>query len=333
MSIRKTVAGMLAGGLALGVTGPVGANISNKNRGYGAGKYALELDGIKCGWVSDVEGGNAVGDVVAEKVGGDHLQRKHIGSVKYEEISFKVGSGMCRELYNWIETGFNQTTNQAGKGRMNGAIVFADYDAKELRRLEFTKAIVTGVGMPALDAASKDAATMTLKFKPELTRKKVGTGARVNLPMGAAKKWLPSNFRLRVDGLDTSRVSQIEPLTIKQKVTENAVGEMRDYEQEATAVEVPNLVITLAESHAEPFYGWHESFVIKGQNDQSKEKSGSLEYLAPDLKTVLFTLTFKNLGVFKVAPDKMEAGGEGVRRVKAEMYCEDIRFTYGTGRP
>ena len=43
-----------------------------------------------------------------------------------------------------------------------------------------------------------------------------------------------------------------------------------------------------------------------------------LELLAPDLKEVLFTLTFKNLGIFKVAPEKAEAGSESIRRVKAE---------------
>jgi len=46
-------------------------------------------------------------------------------------------------------------------------------------------------------------------------------------------------------------VNKIEALVVKQKVVENAVGEQRDYEQEAASVEIPNLVITLAESHAD----------------------------------------------------------------------------------
>jgi hypothetical protein len=308
--------------------------ISVNKRAFGQGKYALDLDNVKCGWVSDVDGGHAVADVVTEKLGGDWLAKKHIGNVKYEEISFKCGTGMSKALYEWIDTGFNQTHNQEGKGRQNGAIIFADYDYTELSRLNFFFSILTELGMPALDAASKDAAKMTLKFKPEMTRKSLAQGGKVTgsfkIDAKKQKQWLPSNFRLKIDGLDEpcSRVNKIEALTIKQKVTENAVGEMRDYEQEATSVEIPNLVITLAESHAKPLYDWHEDFVIKGNCTEDNEKGGTLEYLASDLKTVLFTLTFKNLGVFKVAPDKMEAGAEGVRRIKAEMYCEDVRFSY-----
>jgi phage tail-like protein len=309
--------------------------LSVNKRAYGMGKYGLELDNVKAGWISEVSGGDPVADVVVEKIGGDPLQKKHIGNLKYEEISFKCGTGMSKALYEWIETGFNQTHNQEGKGRQNGAIIHADYDYQELSRLTFQQAIISEIGMPALDAASKDAAKMTLKFKPEISRRSFAQGSKIAggaFPIDAKKQkqWLPANFRLRIDGLDESctRVNKIEALTIKQKITENAVGEQRDYEQEATSVETPNLVITFAESHSKPFYDWLEDFVIKGNCTEDKEKGGSLEYLAADLKTVLFTLHFFNLGLFKCAPDKMEAGAEGVRRVKAEMYCERIKFEY-----
>ena len=33
----------------------------------------------------------------------------------------------------------------------------------------------------------------------------------------------------------------------------------------------------------------------------------------------------------KVTPEKVEAGSENVRRVKAEMYCEQITFKEGSG--
>lgn len=309
--------------------------ISVNKRAYGMGKYGLELDNVKAGWVSEVDGGHAVADVVTEKLGSDFLQKKHIGNLKYEEISFKCGTGMSKALYQWIETGFDQTHNQEGKGRQNGALVFSDYDYTELSRLTFMHSIISEFGMPALDAASKDAAKMTLKFKPEITRKTFAQGGKIvggtfAIDAKKQKQWLPANFRLKIDGLDEacSRVNKIEAITIKQKITENAVGEQRDYEQEATSVETPNLVITLAESHGKMLYDWHEDFVIKGNCSEDKEKGATLEYLAADLKTVLFTLHFFNLGVFKVAPDKMEAGAEGIRRIKAEMYCERVKFEY-----
>jgi hypothetical protein len=167
-------------------------------------------------------------------------------------------------------------------GRKNGAIVHFDYDYNELSRLTFHEALVTEFAMPALDASSKDPAMMTVKFKPEWTRKTFGGGGKKtssNLKPDVQKKWLPANFRLRFTNdasFDSAlqKVNKIEALTIKQKVVENAIGEQRDYQQEPAAIEFPNLVITLAESHADKFYKWHENFVINGRNGHDQEKTG-----------------------------------------------------------
>jgi phage tail-like protein len=304
--------------------------ISKNNRGYGVGKYGIELKSVLAGWVKEIDGGHATAEVVSEKIGADHLAHKHLGPLKYEEISMKCGAAMSNGLYAWIQTGFNQTSN--AQGREDGAIVYADYDNNETSRLNWTQGIITEFGMPALDASSKDAALMTIKFQPETTRKLIGGGGKISFPSDAAKakKWLPSNFKIRIDGCETGCrwVNKVEALSIKQKVTDNAVGELRDSEKVPTSVEVPNLVLTLSESHSDEFYKWHEDFVIKGNNQDDKERGGQLDYISSNLTEVLFTLQFLHLGVFKVGPDKVEAGGEPVRRVKVEMYCEDIKFDY-----
>lgn len=305
--------------------------ITSDKRGYVAGKYAVELDGINAGWIWSSEGGHAVADVVNEKLGPDSIVKKHIAGVKYEDLSVTCGTGMSKGFYEWIKASFDHNYT-----RKNGAIIAADYNYKEHSRLTFFNALITEVGMPALDAASKDAAKMTLKFAPEYTRTTTTTGGpsvaggKYGINAGIQKKWLPANFRLKIDGLDEActRVNKIEALVVKQKVIEHAVGELRDYEKEPAHLEIPNLVITFPESHSKQFYDWHESFVIKGQNGDDKEKGGTLEYLTPALDQVLFTLTFDHLGIFKLTPEKVESGSENIRRLKAEMYCENIKFQY-----
>jgi len=300
-------------------------------RGQTAGKYAIELDGITAGWVQNVEGGHATSDVVTEKLGSDHLARKHIAGVKYEDITVNCGTGMSKAFYQWIKDSFDHKHS-----RKNGAVIAANYDFKEVTRLTFTNALVTEIGYPALDAASKDAAKMTIKIAPEYTRwtQQAGGGQSISGKYAndakVQKKWLPANFRLKIDGLEIpcSKVNKIEAIVVKQKVTENPVGELRDYQKEPAHVEIPNLVITFPDSHSKEFYDWHEDFVIKGNNGQDKEKGGTLEYLTPNLQEVLFTLTFSNLGIFKCTPEKVEAHSENIRRTKAEMYCEDIKFEY-----
>ena len=312
----------LAPAVASAAAGSAGLPVAADKRGYSAGKFAVELDGISAGFVASTEGGGAYSDVVNEKVGADHIVRKHIAGVKYEDISVTVGAGMSKGFYDWIKSTFAMSPE-----RKNGAIVVADFSYKELTRVTFINALITEIGMPALDAGSKDPAKMTIKFAPEATRRSDKGGGSVPSGAGAKQKmWTPANFRLTIPGLDCTKVNKIEALTIKQAIIGNAVGELRSQQKEPAAIDFPNLVVTLPDGFAKDWYDWHEDFVIKGNN--TKEKSGFLEYLTPDLKTVIFKLDFDGIGIFKLSPEKVEAGAESIRRVKAEMYVETIKFGY-----
>src|SRR5262245_41181143 len=46
-------------------------------------------------------------------------------------------------------------------------------------------------------------------------------------------------------GNNVCKVNKIDSLTLKQKIVENAVGELRDYEKEPAHVEIPNITIVL----------------------------------------------------------------------------------------
>jgi tail tube protein gp19 len=291
------------------------------------GVTLLQLDGEQPRAVMGADGGDAVGTVVSEPPATTPYVKKHVAGVKYEDITVTCGTGMSKAFYEWIAASF--TGNHQ---RRNGSVVAADFNYKEKSARDFSQALITEVGMPALDAASKDAAKMTIKFSPELTRNRKGSGAVVRPPSSKVqKKWLPANFRLTIAGLEAAcaKVNKVEALTIKQTVVQDPVGDQRDYQKEPGKIDFPNLRVTLPEAWAEPFFAWHEDFVIKGNSADQQEKSGTLEYLTPDLATALFTLSFKGLGIFKCAPEKAEAGSENIRRVKAEMYCEQITFKYG----
>lgn len=303
------------------------ASAAVQSRSPAAGHFLLELDQVAVGFLRSADGGTATADVIEEAVGPDFIIHKHLGAVRYEDITITCGTGMSQAFYQWI-----QDTLDRKFSRRNGAIVAADFNFKEISRLNFTEALLTEIGFPACDAASKDAAFMTVKWSPEFTQQVKPSGATVKgISTKAQKLWLPSNFRLTINGLETAtqRVNKIEALVVKQKFTEEQIGDVRDFQKEPSHLEFPNLVITFPESHAQAFYDWHEDFVINGNNGPAQEKGGMLEYLAPDLKTVLFTLEFFNLGIFKLAPEKIEAGGENIRRLKAEMYCEEMNFSFG----
>jgi hypothetical protein len=220
--------------------------------------------------------------------------------------------------------------------RKNGAVVTCDYGGREIERLEFTNSLLGEVALPALDVASKDPVRMTVKCLPEYTRKRPGSNNVVGTG-GAApvqKKWSPANFRLSIDGLDGTKVSKIEGMSIGLKVSQPGVGGSRDYERAPAQLEIPDLVVTLAETGAATWEQWYEDFVIQGNNGAGNEKSGTLQYLDSSLHTVLFSVSFQGLGIFKFSPETAEAKSENVRRLTPEMYCEQMAFVpgeYGAG--
>jgi len=314
--------------------------IAKNNRPYGGGQFFIDIPTHKVtgGWIKDVDGGHVTGEVITEKLGADRLFKKAISNIKYEDVSFKMGAGMSSGAYEWIQHSFDAKCNETGKGRADGAIVCGDYDYNEVSRIDFVHALVTEYGMPALDASSKDAASITVKFTPEKTTYKTGGGNKFvnSRPVKPTQKlWTCANFDLTIDGIPEDvlgNVTKVDALTIKQKVVQHYTGKHRDYQVEPTSVETPNLVLTIAESFAKPFMDWHEDFVIKGNCGDKNEKTGSLVYLSQSTtREELFTLNFSQLGIFKVTPEKVEVGDK-IRYVKVEMYCEQIKFNFGKGK-
>jgi len=102
-------------------------------------------------------------------------------------------------------------------------------------------------------------------------------------------------------------------------VTQNAAG----------ALEFPNLRIELAASSAETWRAWFSTFVIAGNSTTANEKSGSLSFLTPNLASVLATISFQNLGIFRLEAAPAAASGE-VSRLVADLYCERMDLAIGS---
>jgi hypothetical protein len=292
-------------------------------RSYIGGRYGLELDGAFAGLLTGFSGGNATGDVIKEKSNQDFVQRKHLGSVRVEPVTIETQLPMPRSFYDWIKSSIEPRPRFL---RKNGAIVEFDMSNREVGRRNFFNALITEVEFPSCDGSSKDQARLAVTFSPETVRLGPSKGAPLPLQSRQMAHLLRSNFRLRIQGLEqaTVRTSKIESIEVKVATAETGAGKAGVYSAQPGAIEVPNLVITVADSSAAPFYAWHEDFVLKGNNGQDRERPGVLEYLSADLKTVLLALNFFNLGIYKVAPDTPSGPQDTLRRSKVEMYCEAV---------
>src|SRR5204863_2949834 len=114
------------------------------------------------------------------------------------------------------------------------------------------------VTIPACDGSVKDPAFLGLKLVPEETKDLPAQGsvAEFNTRDLRARSWSPSHFRLKINGVDCTRVSKIESFTIKVKVVEFQPGQERIPVLVPTGVEFPNLKITVLASQAETWKSW-----------------------------------------------------------------------------
>ncbi len=321
-------AGMAAGGaMLLGLPRFLGGWTDNAEAGMVASpstsNLMLELNGQPAGFVRTVQGGNAFADVIAEPVGPDLIQRKRPGPVKFEDLVIDVPVDRdAKSLNSWITETLTKDPIQH-----NGAIVFADFNFAEVKRLEFFNAVLTEVTLPAADAVDgKKAALLTLRITPQTTRLAGGAGKKLPALGSKSKGVLASNFRFNVQGLEQAckRITKVDQITAKRSAAGASVGQEKFRQPSAAGpLDCSKVSITLPEADAGPFYQWFDDTVLKGRPDG--ERPALLEWLDPTLQTVLATVQLGSLGIVRYAPEKADAGAEARGpRVQIDMYCETI---------
>jgi hypothetical protein len=294
-----------------------------RSRSVAAGRFLLELDGVAAGFLKSVAGGAIAADVVS-RPGQAYYDEKHVAALRYEPLALRLDLSLAHAVYDWIAD-----TWRGKAQRHDVSIVAVSAQLKAVSERRFFRALLTEATIPAADAAAKDPAFLAVKLVPEDIRAAKGSGATVKTPASKQKTFLPSNFKLAIDKLDCSRVSKIDSFTVKQTAAPQAGGEVRVARREPSRVEFPNLRISLAESSAQTWSAWFDDFVVKGNNDATKERSGTLSFLTPDQKSVLAEIKLFNLGIFRLAPEPQAAAAEQIARLQADLYCERMELKVG----
>jgi len=291
-------------------------------RSYASGNFMLNLGGVNCGFVKSADCGDAVGEVVEEKAQAGSFTKKTIGALTYDDIELNIGFGMAQDLYDWIAASLKMSYV-----RKDGSIVVTDPSFQATSERQFFNALITELTIPNLDAGSKDAAFLTVKFAPEYTRDAKASGKLTAGKTTAQKQFVGSNFRFELGDLPCNKVSKIESFTVMQMIATDDVGVARAT-AEPGKLEFPNLRVTLAEVDADPWFAWQEDFLIKGNCDDSNEKSGAIVFLSPNRQAELGRVSVYNVGIFALRRESAPAGAQ-VSHVVAELYCERMELQIG----
>ncbi len=292
------------------------------------GHFVFMLDGSPVpGYVRSVEGGTLVGEVIDETVGPDFATFKHLGTLSVEPLTLELGMSMSRPVFEWIQASWRREFT-----RKNGAVVHADARYRAQLEQSFIDALIAETTFPTLDGSSTDPAYLTVKLQAEsVDLERAGEESVSGVISRRQKQWSPSNFRLHLDGIDTTHVAKIDSFSVKQKLKELRVGPARLPELEPTNLEFDNLTVYTTLNHADDFIAWYEDAVVKGDKETRQERTGAIEFVSPDGVDTLFTVTLKNVGIYGLSIDKSEAGSEQVKRCKVNLYVEAMDLEYGDG--
>jgi hypothetical protein len=291
---------------------------------FTAGHFELALDKAKTSaYLKSLEGGYMGHSLVDEAIGSDNKRIKHSAVADVEPISFEMGMSGAKSVLQWIQSSWNKDYRP-----QSGQINHANFNMETVYEHEFSDALITETTFPALDGSSKEAAYLKVKFQPEKVVSKKANGARIS-PVGGArqKMWLCNAFRLVIDGIDDAvYTNKIDSFTIKQSVKKFFTGMRREIELAPTKLEFPNLSCTIALEKADGILSWYEKYIVKGQQDPRAQRSGAIEFLAPNRNTVLFRIKLDQIGLLKAHMMPSTANSDQIKRVKYELYVSEMNL-------
>ncbi|HSE67869.1 MAG TPA: hypothetical protein VLB12_12860 [Gemmatimonadales bacterium] len=297
---------------------------SLQTRNVASGHFALRLDTTNASEItllSSSAGGNIAAEVVSVFDTGLAFARKHLGPPKYEPFSIPIGVAASTGLFDWVASSWGPAPEAS-----SGAVLGVDFNFNIKSETDFADAFVVETGIPALDAGSKEAGFLTVRFQPTFIEVKPGTG-KLSLKLAQQKLWRTSNFRLQIEGLDCTKVSRIDDFTVTRKVAVVSSGS-GGIALVPDKVEFPNLRITLSTASAQTWFDWHKSFVVNGNNGDAFERDGVISFLSNDLQTELSRIDLLHLGIIRLAPP-LDESARSIARVTAELYCEEMRLGSG----
>ena len=306
-----------AGGVtALVAAAPLGAALSEPSGSSGAAaasllggsSFALEIEGRSAGALVWSEGGTAVAAVVEEPTIPNQFTKKHLGAIRYEPIQLQASIGLNRELLDWII----ESLTPGKPALKDGTIKVADFTGNVVEERNFFNALLSEIGFPAMDGASRDPAPLEIRILPESTASAPGSGGLPSPPREST--WIASNFRFSLGNLPASRVSRIEPF----KITVEALGGGAA----GVAVRVPDLRVTFSAVDAGPWQAFFNDFVLNGNNGPANELTGRLELLSADLKEVIMALELRQVGIFGLA--RVTSADSAIQRFAADLYVEQM---------
>jgi hypothetical protein len=275
----------------------------------------LSIDGVSQGPVVKWSGGDIGANVVTGASAG-----KQLGQPRFDPVVVEVPLPLAATLVAWI--------NEFAAGRhLAKNLVLTETDASGraapmLTTLQAGGAYLTAVRFPPGDALSRTGATVVLEFGVDQAQLAISPAPSGTNSVPARTTATVQHFRLTIDNLGPTGVAKVGAVEITRAPEGGTAGEAIVTAMPTGPTRLSNLTVTLADSAAAAWRTWFTDFVINGNNDNVREKAGSLEFLASDLSTVELRLQLTQVGIARLT--RQPGTTDSAPIVQVELYVEQV---------
>ncbi|MGZ6141915.1 MAG: hypothetical protein ACXWLM_01195 [Myxococcales bacterium] len=254
--------------------------------------------------VESFSGAEPFAEVVNEPGGLLPYAKKHLGAIRWADLEADVGIDSDPALYQWIgDTWFGQPA------REKAVLDTFDPISRRAETIELTRPLLREVVLPALDARAHDQRFLKLRIAPQSVRRRPG-GSVVVDEVEPGRELYAHAFTVEIDGIDCSGVQAVAPIAVQTRPEERKKGGLLAFSDVHLQVSAGKLG---------SFEDWFEDFVLRGNNDDDKERDGRITFYDPLLKDALATLELYHLGVYRVG-----AAERSIAQV--DLYCERMEL-------
>ena len=208
---------------------------------------------------------------------------------------------------------------------IDGAVLVADHNRVEKRRIGFSEGVLREVALPTLSAADgKTPFRIALTWQPAKVDDRDGTGKKIATTMSKRKPLLTSNFRVLGLPFDGSLVREVGLPTARVTL---AQVDTRRPDLRVTGFDGGELRLVVAGRSASAALAWVRKLVDDGRVDAAEAIDLGVEMLDASLKNVMATITLSACSLTGCEESRLESQGEGLASVTLRFAVAETRLT------
>lgn len=284
-----------------------------------AGGYALYLNGAFAGPVHLVDGCAIKGEVITFRSGGDPVPQKALGQLEAEPCTMQIGFNMSADFWHWLNDAF---TGSGTTPRRNGEIIRVDASGNPISGIDFGRALVSQLTVPAVQLGSSSAFDLTFTIKEESLATPTTLPGPLTPSQATMEHFQPSLTDFTIPSVGGGKPSSVDPLTITQTISEfrSGTGETTFL---PTGIVVPDLGLHYAANNTTAVSDLQSWFASSIQGGLGTRRTTTLTvggHHSGETFDHLVVLTFGRTGISRFDPFERESDGA----YRANLYAETV---------